>query len=162
MRTIYEFLVLQSTIVLSVSDATGMTHSAPLFFGVTEDLELYWLSSVKSMHSRFLALNRGCSIAAYRSTFEWREIAGVQMRGTAKKVDRSRRPALFAEYSSRFRLGNLLSHAIARSTMYSFRPEWMRYTDNQRRFGFRFELALGEHSMDADGSSHSAATGAQD
>ena len=64
------------------------------------------------------------------------------MKGLATAVDQERRSVMLKEYLSRFRLGTILSRAISRTKMYSFRPEWIRYTDNNRRLGFRFELSL--------------------
>jgi hypothetical protein len=35
-----------------------------------------------------------------------------------------------------------LQAAMTRSRLYVFEPSWVRYIDNSRRFGYRFEVRL--------------------
>jgi len=133
----------QSTLALSTVDAQGLPHAAPLFYLMGPGLELYWLSSSSSVHSRNLAADPRVAAAIYAPTERWNEICGVQIRGTASKITgRSLRRNILQEYRERFHLGNMFRLAIARSSLYVLRPQWIRYLDNTRHFGFKFEISF--------------------
>jgi len=139
-----EFIRSENTLTLATSEAGGEPRIAPLFYVPWADgLTVYWFSSRGSAHSRNLKRDPGAAVAIYRSTDRWREICGVQMRGKALAVaDRAERKAVTTAYVERFRLGKVFDAALKRSRLYAFRPEWVRYLDNSRRFGFKFELSL--------------------
>jgi uncharacterized protein YhbP (UPF0306 family) len=141
-RKVYEFLQSQSTLVLSTVGAGGAPHATPLFYTVAPNLDLIWLSSASSSHSQSVTLDPQVSIAVFRATFEWRKIAGVQMRGLCSIVESPERSPSLDAYSSRFQLGTVPSLAISISTVYRFRPQWVRYIDNQKQFGYKFELVM--------------------
>ncbi len=65
------------------------------------------------------------------------------MRGGVEIIrERKQRAAILDAYMERFSLKGVLRVAIARSRLYSFRPSWIRYLDNSRAFGYKFELTL--------------------
>ena len=69
------------------------------------------------------------------------------MQGSVSLIaDRSLRKSITAKYVQRFALGDKFSVAIRRSPLYCFTPAWIRYLDNSRRFGYKFEIHLGELS----------------
>jgi len=105
-------------------------------------LRLFWFSSAASRHSRNLKRNPAAAVTVYRPTQQWREIRGVQMRGTVSVVrDPARRSAIAAAYSARFQLGTAFQAVQARSRLYEFQPSWIRYLDNSIRFGYKFEFS---------------------
>jgi uncharacterized protein YhbP (UPF0306 family) len=133
----------ESTLALATSGEDGAPHVAPLFYIAGEDLELCWFSSPSSRHSLNLEARSGAAVTVYRSTAEWKDICGVQMRGTVSiVVDATRRAAVTQAYTARFRLGAQLQDAIASSSLYSFRPAWIRYLDNSLGFGYKSEFAV--------------------
>ena len=133
----------QSTLALTTCAEDGTPQVAPLFYLPGEGLSVYWFSSASSAHSRALRRNPAAAVTVYRSTEHWREICGVQMRGTVTAVtDRAERRAVAEAYAERFHLGKLFEHAIGHSRLYLFQPSWLRYIDNSRRFGYRFEISL--------------------
>ncbi len=130
----------ESTLALATVGANGEPCIAPLFFIADEDLTLYWLSSAASLHS--INLSRTCRAAAtvYRHSESWKEICGLQMHGQVSVVARrDRRKALIEQYRERFQLGAVFRVAISRCVLYAFRPDYIRYLDNSKRFGYRFE-----------------------
>jgi uncharacterized protein YhbP (UPF0306 family) len=134
-----------STLALATSDASGKPYVAPLFYLADGDLRLYWFSSPSSRHSRNLKANAAAAVTVYRSTRDWKNIRGVQMRGEATVVrDRERRRGVAQSYAERFHLGSMFDAAMARSSLYQFLPVWVRYIDNSVRFGYRFEAAVGD------------------
>jgi len=139
---VYEFLQSESTLVVSTKDADGRVHSAPLFYSIAENLDLVWISSAKSRHSVSIGIEPDVAIAVFRSTFEWRKIVGVQMHGTCSIIAGAERKPILEAYCLRFQLGSVSSFAIARSLVYRFHPHWVRFIDNQKRFGYKLELDL--------------------
>jgi len=105
-------------------------------------LRLYWFSSPRSRHSRNLKRNPAAAVTVYWPTEQWREIRGVQMRGSVSLVtDPARRSSIAAAYNIRFKLGTEFRAVQARSRLYEFQPSWIRYLDNSIRFGYKFEFS---------------------
>jgi hypothetical protein len=143
---IVSFLNQQSTLTLATVSEEGLACVAPLFYLLEAEKEaespltFYWLSSPSSQHSRNLRLEQRAALSIQVQTERWREIRGLQMRGTVEVVrDRERRRTVIERYSERFQLGAVLRVAIARSTLYAFRPELVRWIDNSKRLGKRVE-----------------------
>jgi uncharacterized protein YhbP (UPF0306 family) len=142
-RCVRELLESESTMTLATVDEHGSPDAAPLFFFLRNDLTLYWLSSADSRHSVNLRARPQVAVAVYASVNRWEKIRGVQLEGTATEVsDPQERREIIAGYRRRFRLGALLSAAIMQSTLYAFRPSWIRYTDNSRGFGYHVEMEM--------------------
>jgi uncharacterized protein YhbP (UPF0306 family) len=132
-----------STLTICSVDEAGMPASAPLFFLADNDLTLYWLSDAQSQHSRNLVCRSQAAVSVYRSTHDWKQIRGLQMRGSAAAVeDAARRKAIQALYCERFQLGRIFELALLKSTLYSFRPTHLHAVDNTRHFGWKFDLDL--------------------
>jgi len=117
----------ETTLVLATTMDDGSPIATPLFYYPDDDLNLYWLSSPESRHSRNLHARPRAAVAVFAPVTDWREIRGVQMEGTASAMSDD---AILAGYRRRFRLGAELDAVIARSTMYAFRAEWWRYVDS--------------------------------
>jgi hypothetical protein len=142
-RAIERLVQSQSTLVLSTVNADGTPHATPLFYLAGAELELYWFSDASSQHSGNLGRNCGVAVAVYASTEHWKEIRGVQIRGTVEQItDRKIRRDITLRYSDRFHLGRIFRLALTRSSLYVLRPSWIRYIDNSRHFGYRSEIHL--------------------
>jgi uncharacterized protein YhbP (UPF0306 family) len=134
----------ETTLSLATTGVDGQACVAPLFYIVDENLSLYWLSSESSLHSLNLVANPRATATVYRSVENWKKIRGVQLRGTVSKVtEPKRRAALLKSYCERFKLGRVPRLALRLSTLYSFQPDFIRYIDNARGFGHKFELTRG-------------------
>jgi uncharacterized protein len=141
-KLIADLLGSESTLALSTT-AGGAPRLTPLFYLPDSDLRLYWFSAPSSEHSRTLRTAPEAAVAVYRPTADWRKIQGVQMRGLVSAVsDRQRRRAIAAAYRERFGLSRFFDAAMARARLYVFEPHWIRYVDNSKRFGYRFEIRL--------------------
>jgi uncharacterized protein YhbP (UPF0306 family) len=131
----------ETTLSLATTGEQGQACVAPLFYIVDKELSLYWLSSESSLHSMNLAGNPRAAATVYRCVESWKTIRGVQLRGTVSKVtEPERRDALLAAYCKRFKLGRVLLPVLRLSAMYALRPDFFRYIDNARGFGYKFEL----------------------
>jgi uncharacterized protein YhbP (UPF0306 family) len=138
----FDLLARETTMVLATSDVDGNAAAAPLFYCADDKLRLRWLSSPSSLHSRNIAVRPHASVSVFTPVMEWRAIRGVQMRGVCA-VDED--ASFLGIYRRRFSLGPELEPAIAGSTIYSFRPQWLRYIDNAYGFGFRAEVTIEDH-----------------
>lgn len=152
MEMIAAHLRQESTLALATVDEHGEPCIAPLFYLSGPDLSLYWLSSPSSQHSRNLERAPKVSATVYRHAETWKEIRGVQMRGSVAVIpDTARRKALIKLYCERFQLGSIFRLAIGRSRLYEFRPTFIRYLDNSKRFGYTFEVTLGAADLEQPG-----------
>lgn len=148
LEQIAQLIKSQSTLVLATTSDGGRPCSTPLFYIAGDDLRLYWFSSSASAHSKNLKRNPAAAASIYRPKVNWKEIRGLQMEGTVATVkDRALRKAISAAYGERFHLGAIFRTAIAHSSLYVFRPEWVRYIDNSKRFGSKFELTLADGDL---------------
>ena len=137
------FVQAEKTLTLATSDEQGEPHAASLFYWSDEQLSLYWLSSNKSRHSLHLAVRPQASLSIHANAASWREIRGLQMKGSVQIIDDdATRSAILTHYRAHFELGAIFSLPISRSTLYSFTPVWMRMTDNTHIFGSKTELEL--------------------
>lgn len=133
----------ETTLSLATSGDDREASVAPLFYIADKELSLYWLSSASSLHSLNLERNPRAAATVYRNAKRWREICGVQMRGVVSKVSEpERRAALVKAYCERFKLGRVFRLALHTSVLYCLEPEFFRYIDNARGFGYKFELTL--------------------
>ncbi len=132
----------ENTLVLATVSDSGEPVATPLFYICGADMSLYWLSSPDSRHSRNLSVRPRVSATVFAHVHRWKDIRGLQMNGNAGVAGLEAREAILDAYRRRFELGNDTESAIARSTLYLFRPEWARYMDNSHGFGFREELRL--------------------
>jgi uncharacterized protein YhbP (UPF0306 family) len=141
LELIAALLIEETTLSLATSSEGGEASVAPLFYIADEELWLYWLSSESSLHSLNIERTPRDAATIYRSARSWREICGVQLRGVVSKVtEPERRAALVKAYCERFKLGRVFRLALHTSVLYCLRPEFFRYIDNARGFGYKFEL----------------------
>lgn len=135
------FLSGETTLSLATTSEDGEASVAPLFYLPGKDLSLYWLSSECSRHSLNIARDPRVAVTVYRNAAHWKEIRGVQMRGSARKVTEADPCVALAEaYCKRFKLGRMMRLAVRQSIFYTFDPEFFRYIDNAKGFGYKFEL----------------------
>ncbi|MEP0761982.1 MAG: pyridoxamine 5'-phosphate oxidase family protein [Chloroflexota bacterium] len=149
-----DFLSKQSTLALATAGLRdGRPQVAPLFFASDDALNLYWVSDPDSRHSRNIADWNEVAAAIYVHTWDWMGIKGVQIEGTAMPVtDDEERQRALALYSAKFPfVDDRFDDLIANSVFYVLRPRWLRWVDNERRFGYQQEFMLsGGNGQDSD------------
>lgn len=134
-------LLEENTFTLATLGDDGRPYICPLFYVADDDLQIYWVSSADSLHSLHLGVRDKVSASVYHATSRWQEIRGLQMLGSARPVEDSAvNKQVRNLYAERFHLGQILRLALLKSSLYEFHPEWIRYIDNRRHFGFKFEL----------------------
>ena len=140
---IRHFLAQRSTLTLATVDEEGQPHAAALFFAEAEDHTFIFLSGLKSRHSLNVAHNGLAAVTVQGETWNWREIAGVQMRGTVTLIPAGTpRERTWEIYKAKFPFVSEFETEVSRSEFYRFQPHWIRLIDNSLRFGYREEMDL--------------------
>lgn len=148
-----DFLKRQSTLALATAGlADGRPQVAPLFFASDEHLNLYWISDPDSRHSRNITDWNDAAATVFTETWEYSAIKGVQIEGDAYDVtDQAERERALALYRAKFPFVNEKFDAlIQESVIYVLRPRWVRWIDNERKFGYRKEFRIAQDSSNGD------------
>lgn len=125
---------------LATTAEDGTPRIAPLFYVVDGALQLYWFSKASTEHSGNLRRNPAAAVTVYSETLRWQEIRGVQMRGRVTEVHaRGLRQEIGEAFRARFGLGLEFDAMLEQHTLYCFIPEWLRWVDNTRGFGYQEE-----------------------
>jgi uncharacterized protein YhbP (UPF0306 family) len=131
----------ETTLSLATMNETGEPCVAPLFYIVDEELSLFWLSSEASLHSGNLRRIPRAAITIYRHAVNWKDIRGVQMRGSVAVIaDPKLRSTIVKTYCQLFQLNADFRLVIRRCALYKFKPDFIRYIDNSESFGAKVEL----------------------
>ncbi len=156
------FLAEHSTLTLATIAPGGAPSAAAVFYAADAELNLYFLSEagtehVENMHARPLV---AATIQADGQA--WRQIRGLQLRGTAERVPAQELAHAVATFgrAQDFLAGALaggpgplvLAGPLARAGFWVIRPVWLRLVDNTVRFGFK-ETLRREHGQAWQGES---------
>ncbi len=148
LATVRTLLTAQTTLVLATTGEDGVPRSTALFYFHDDDLRLYWFSSRTVLHSLNCAHQPQASISISPHAETWKQIKGVQMQGTVSIVPSgARRKAITTAYVERFSLGKAFALALRSASLYCFEPTWLRYVDNSRHFGYKFEIDLAREAQ---------------
>jgi uncharacterized protein YhbP (UPF0306 family) len=92
LQRVVDFLESETTLALATADKHGSVYVTPLFYLPREGARLFWFSSATSRHSRNLRENPRVAGTVYSPTGDWKQIRGLQMRGSASHVSDSGAP----------------------------------------------------------------------
>lgn len=139
------YLEERSTMTLATIGKKGEPQSAPLFFVADEELNLYFLSDEDSRHGANIMERSVVAVSIYTETHDWRNICGVQLEGVASLInDPSIKSHAWSRYKSKFPFVVTLAARVMASRWFVVHPTWIRWIDNQVRFGYKQELVLEE------------------
>ena len=142
-QVIREFLETQSTLALATVNAAGDPETAPVFYVSDDQFNLYWLSATSVAHSINLNAHPQVSGSIFPATWQWQDIVGLQIKGTAEAINDERmREQILLIYLRKFQLPPSFDSLIAGSTLYVLRPVWLRWSNNSVQFGYKTELDL--------------------
>jgi len=153
-REVETFLAVCRTASLATVGSGGLPHNANVQFahgGGAADgggpFDLWWVSSPASDHSKDLAARAYAAVTVYAHADAPDQIRGVQARGRVQPPlcpgDAGYAAALrryVAKYP--FAGGPPFNAAVARQGLYRFCPDWIRWIDNRRGFGWKVERSL--------------------
>lgn len=119
----------------------GLPHAATVYFAADADYkQLVFFSASDSQHSLDLQTNHQAAITIHPSAATWQAIRGLQMRGTVRSLASGAAwEAAWACYVRKFPFATELKEQVARTTLYAFTPQWVRWINNEERFGHKEE-----------------------
>jgi|DewCreStandDraft_5_1066085.scaffolds.fasta_scaffold00919_13 uncharacterized protein YhbP (UPF0306 family) len=141
-RRVANYLARHTTLTLATLGSDGRPQAAPLFYASDAHLNLIFLSSPDSRHSRNLARNPAAAAAIYDEVWEWQAIRGVQIEGQVERLEGEARQAALALYRTKYPFIAEFAPQVEASVLYRLRPRWLRYIDNSVAFGWREEMEL--------------------
>ncbi|MEE9404053.1 MAG: pyridoxamine 5'-phosphate oxidase family protein [Algisphaera sp.] len=144
---IQAFLGLHRTASLATVDGLGVPHAANIQYAHEDHGTLWWVSSPQSQHSQNLAANPQAAITVYAPNQVPEAIHGVQCRGRLATVlapGDSQYAAALKHYLATFAFAGHppFEAALAKQSLYCFKPSWLRWIDNRRGFGWNVEKTL--------------------
>jgi uncharacterized protein len=132
-----------STMTIATSGASGEPHAAAVYFASDEQPNLYFFSDTESQHIRDIAQGGRAAVTIYPECFDWKDIRGLQLRGTVSRVPEG--PAwenAWERYLAKFPFVSDLQVEIQANALYVFTPHWIRLVDNRQGFGYKQEWNL--------------------
>ncbi len=146
------FIANYHVLSLATHGAEG-PHAANVFYAF-DGMTLFWVSERDTRHSCHIESEPRVAITIAPDYTDFSQIRGVQMSGTARRVDAAdERAQCFARLEERYpflkRMADApaaLREAYARVAVYRFDPVRIVLIDNTRGFGHREALDLAEIS----------------
>jgi len=127
----------------------GRPWSTDLFYASDEGCQLYFVSSVTTLHSKHIAANPRVSVSISRQCSDWKEIKGLQLDGVASVVSEAEHDWVTEMYLTKFPALKKLHKAseilriFRESSFYRISPEWIRLIDNSKKFKHKDEMLFG-------------------
>jgi 4-hydroxy-3-polyprenylbenzoate decarboxylase len=127
-------------LTLATSDTDGTPHAAPVYFAADAGGRLYFFSDPDSQHARNLLANPRAAAAIHPLVSGWQAIRGLQLRGSVRPIPPGPEwDAAWDCYLAKFPFVEQLKESVTRSTLYAFEPDWVRWMDNRKGFGYKEE-----------------------
>lgn len=139
------FLKQMRTASLATVDGQSQPHAANIQYVWTDINRLCFLSSEQSRHAKDIYHQPVVAMSVYDHDDRPEMIRGVQLHGRCMSITQpSARDAIMKQYAERYPIVNTeaFTSIVARQTLYEVTPTWLRWIDNQTRFGFKVEWSL--------------------
>lgn len=120
--------------------ATKSVWAAAVFYA-SDGFTLYFVSSPSSRHARDLAEDPRVAAAIHEDYRDWRAIQGIQLAGTAERLEGAEREAALACYRGKFSFLTTITgavlEALGKAACYRLTPSELHFIDNAAGFGRR-------------------------
>ena len=141
--TVSSLLRKHTTLTIATVDREAWQQAADVFYVNDDALKLYFVSGEKSRHARNLARVSRVAVTVHNSTWDWRDIQGVQIECEARAItDPDERDRAWALFLGKFPFVAEFTDQIVRSNFYVIVPRWARLIDNTRELDYREEFRL--------------------
>lgn len=145
-----DFLDASRTGSLATVDAEGKPHGANLQLvrAAGDSLDLFWVSSPESAHSRHIADRPDAALTIYAHDDTAANIHGLQLHGQAVAVPEEEAWDLCWDlYTRKYPVVTTMPQVremveAGHQQFYRFAPSWLRWIDNRRGFGWKVEATL--------------------
>jgi len=144
-QQIETFLATCKTASLATVDAQGQPCAANIQYAHDSTWRLYWVSSAASAHSVNLGAKPQAAVTIYAHQDQPENIHGLQLRGDAAELNDDKRSAALSLYQAKypFVAEPPFDSLIDQQGLYGFTPNWVRWIDNRKGFGWKVEKTLG-------------------
>jgi len=143
-QQIAAFLAGCTTASLATVDEHGHPHACNIWYACKPDLLMYFVSSPATAHASHIARDPCVAVTVYAHVAEPSQIHGLQLHGRCEMlVADADCAAALAVYAARYpaiAANEMFRKRIASERFYRITPSWLRWIDNRRGFGFKFEL----------------------
>ena len=129
-----------TTLSLATVDERGGPWAANVNYAADEALNLYFISSPGSAHSRHIAARRDVAATAYAPFTRPAEIRGLQMRGRVEPIAAGEFEYVWALFLRRYPDAIAFESRARSEQFYRLAPSWLRLIDNRIHFGFKAEM----------------------
>ena len=138
------FLDTCRTASLATVSPQQQPHAANIQYVRGESFHLYWVSAPEALHSQHLHQRPTVALTVYARDDQVDHLHGVQMHGTAERVEPSSDEwnQAWDLYTQKFCFVAALPQfreLVQKQSFYRFTPGWARWIDNRRGFGFKVE-----------------------
>ncbi|MSR09310.1 MAG: hypothetical protein EXR82_07240 [Gammaproteobacteria bacterium] len=150
---IRELLVGHSTITLATA-ADGRSWAATVFYASDADLNLYFVSDLKTRHGREMHHDAHVTGAINHDVATWGEVIGLQIEGRTLVLEGEARLRALDAYLEKFpdvrRLFDrpkddnekIIASRLQRAPFWQLTPSWIRLIDSTKGFGWKWETKL--------------------
>jgi len=145
------FLGRWRTASLATVDDCGSPHGANVWYAHDVRLRLVFASSADSAHLRHIQARPRAAVTICAETADPLAICGIQMHGRcavlgmqAAAAGEDGLPAAWRLYFSKYPFAERepFRSVLAGQRLVRFAPDWVRWIDNRRGFGFRMEREI--------------------
>ncbi|MEZ5564510.1 MAG: pyridoxamine 5'-phosphate oxidase family protein [Gammaproteobacteria bacterium] len=131
-----------------------MPWAAAVFYASDNDLNLYFVTDLKTRHGRDLHHNAQVAGAINHDVETWNEVIGLQVDGRAFVLEGEERLSALAYYLAKFpdvqRLfekprdqnEKVIADRLQRAPFWRLTPAWIRLIDSRKGFGWKWETTL--------------------
>lgn len=88
--------------IATAGPVDGSPHAASVFYAVDDELRLVFLSKPTSVHGRHIGTAGPVAVTVTEEYADWEAIQGVQLWGTARRLDGKAKAGALALYLRRF------------------------------------------------------------
>ncbi len=148
-----ELLERHGTVTLATTHE-GHAWAATVFYASDADLNLYFVSDLKTRHGRDMHHDARVSAAINRDVSTWNEVIGLQLEGRAVVLEGEARLKALDIYLAKFtdvqRLFDrpkdahekIIADRLQRAPFWRLTPSWVRLIDSTHGFGWKWETTL--------------------
>lgn len=132
----------------------GLPWAATVFYASDDTLNLFFVSDHRTRHAQEMTANPTVALAINADVDDWNGVRGLQIEGTAGKVEGAERARVLALYLGKFLSVRALfetprspdeqtiAQRLKNTDFWRVTPRFIRLIDNARGFGFKLELRL--------------------
>ena len=139
------YLAAHNVMTLATTGPEGPWAAA--VFYASREFDLYFVSSPRSRHAIDLERSPNAAAAIHEDYRDWRAIRGIQLSGTAVRLQGAEREAALACYREKFNfLNNPVAElapvleALGKAACYRLTPSELHFIDNATGFGKRIQV----------------------